>query len=84
MTTCPPYTGLYINLDRSVERRKKIEDQLRSFDLASRYERFAAVDARDFSVAHVYAGEGVADLDRERTAAEVVADFARALPGPTG
>jgi len=51
MTTCPPYTGLYINLDRSVERRKKIEDQLRSFDLASRYERFAAVDARDFTQA---------------------------------
>lgn len=41
----------------------------------------AAVAAQDFSVAHVYAGQGVAALTDETTAADVVAGFARALPG---
>ena len=40
----------------------------------------AGVAAGDFSVAHAYAGEGVAALTGEVTAAEVVAEFARALP----
>ncbi len=53
------------------------EDQL---DEESRARFRAAVEAGDYSVAHVYAGQGVADLTRERTAAEVVAEFARALP----
>jgi GR25 family glycosyltransferase involved in LPS biosynthesis len=39
--------GLYINLDRSVERRQAMEDQLRRIRLADRYERFAAIDAPD-------------------------------------
>jgi nitronate monooxygenase len=40
-----------------------------------------AVAEGDYSVAHVYAGQGVAELTREQSAAEVVAEFARAL-GP--
>lgn len=40
----------------------------------------AAVAAGDFSVAHAYAGEGVVALTGEVTAADVVAEFARALP----
>ena len=40
----------------------------------------AGVAAGDFSVAHAYAGEGVAALTGEVTAAEVVEEFARALP----
>ena len=40
----------------------------------------AAVSAGDFSVAHAYAGEGVSALTGEVTAADVVAEFARALP----
>jgi nitronate monooxygenase len=39
----------------------------------------AAVEAGDFEVAHVYAGQGVAALTAETTAAEVVSEFARAL-----
>lgn len=38
------YTGLYINLDRSTERRLRLEEQLAEFDLSGRYTRFAAVD----------------------------------------
>lgn len=38
-------------------------------------EHAAAVKAGDFSVAHLYAGEGVAALTEERTAAEVVASL---------
>ncbi|NYD40621.1 NAD(P)H-dependent flavin oxidoreductase [Nocardioides panaciterrulae] len=53
------------------------EDEL---DEAARGRFRAAVEAGDHSVAHVYAGEGVVDITRERTAAEVVAEFARALP----
>ena len=39
----------------------------------------AAVTAGDYSVAHVYAGQGVAALTGETTAADVVTGFARAL-----
>ncbi len=43
-------------------------------------ERFrAAVAAEDFSTAPLYAGQGVTALTRELTAADVVAEFARAL-----
>jgi len=38
-----------------------------------------AVASGDFAVAHVYAGQGVAALTAETTAAEVVAGFARAV-----
>ena len=44
-------------------------------------ERFRdAVAAEDFSTAPLYAGQGVTALTRELTAADVVAEFARALP----
>ena len=46
-------------------------------DARDRFRR--AVAAEDFSVAHVYAGQGVAALTRETTAADVVAGFARAV-----
>ena len=54
------------------------EDEL---DEAARARFRAAVAGGDFSVAHVYAGQGVA-LTGETTAADVVAGFARALPSP--
>ncbi len=38
------YTGLYINLDRSTERRRRLEEQLAKFNLSGRYTRFEAVD----------------------------------------
>jgi GR25 family glycosyltransferase involved in LPS biosynthesis len=38
------YCGFYINLDRSVARRERMDAQLAGLDLASRYERFAAID----------------------------------------
>lgn len=50
-------------------------------DTAARERHRAAVAREDFSVAHVYAGEGVAALTHEVSAADVVAEFARAL-GP--
>jgi len=39
-----PYHGLYINLDRSVERRERMEAQLADLGLAGRYVRFPAID----------------------------------------
>lgn len=39
----------------------------------------AAVSGQDYSVAHLYAGEGVAALTHEVRAADVVAEFARAV-----
>ena len=54
------------------------EDDL---DDAARDRFRRAVAAEDFSVAHVYAGQGVAALTGETTAAEVVAEFARAVRG---
>ncbi len=38
------YTGLYINLDRSTERRRRLEEQLAKFNLSGLYTRFEAVD----------------------------------------
>jgi GR25 family glycosyltransferase involved in LPS biosynthesis len=45
----PPYTGLYINLDRSIERRQKFEQQLERFNLTAYYRRFPAIDGRTVS-----------------------------------
>jgi GR25 family glycosyltransferase involved in LPS biosynthesis len=39
--------GLFINLDRSPERRAAMEAQLRSYGLADRYQRFPAIDGAD-------------------------------------
>jgi GR25 family glycosyltransferase involved in LPS biosynthesis len=39
-----PYLGLYINLDRSVGRRREFEDQLVKHGIAGRYQRFPAID----------------------------------------
>ena len=52
------------------------EDDL---DEAARARFRAAVAADDFTVAHVYAGQGVAALTAETTAADVVAGVARAV-----
>jgi GR25 family glycosyltransferase involved in LPS biosynthesis len=38
------YVGFYINLDGSVERRRRLEAQLAHYRLTSRYRRFAAID----------------------------------------
>jgi nitronate monooxygenase len=52
------------------------EDEM---DEAARARHREAMAARDYDVAHVYAGQGVAALSQELTAAEVVAGFARAV-----
>jgi nitronate monooxygenase len=52
------------------------EDEL---DGAARDRFRAAVATGDFSVAHAYAGQGVVALTAEITAADVVAEFARAV-----
>lgn len=44
MNAAAPYTGLYINLDRSPDRRREIEGELEKYNLAKSYERFEAVD----------------------------------------
>lgn len=44
MNTAAPYTGLYINLDRSPDRRREIEAELQKHNLAGLYARFSAVD----------------------------------------
>jgi len=41
-----PYHGLYINLDRSPERRRNMEEQLAAFGLQDIYARFSAVDGK--------------------------------------
>src|SRR6476646_7970005 len=38
------YSGLYINLDRSRQRRDWVENQLDRYHLTGRYRRFPAVD----------------------------------------
>lgn len=38
------YCGFYINLDRSIARRERMQAQLSALGLSSRYERFPAVD----------------------------------------
>jgi len=40
------YRGIFINLDRSAERRAHIEGQLERLELRERYTRFPAIDAR--------------------------------------
>jgi len=40
----PTFLGLYINLDRSADRRAAVERQLSELNLSSRYSRFPAVD----------------------------------------
>jgi len=44
MQSNPSYLGLYINLDRSPDRRAAFEKQLSELDLHSHYQRFPAVD----------------------------------------
>jgi GR25 family glycosyltransferase involved in LPS biosynthesis len=44
MNSAAPYTGLYINLDRSTDRRREIEAELQKHNLAGLYARFPAVD----------------------------------------
>ena len=39
------YRGIFINLDRSTERRAHIEEQLEKLNLRDRYSRFPAIDA---------------------------------------
>lgn len=39
-----PFTGRYINLDRSTERRARLEKQLRVLGIEQAYSRFSAVD----------------------------------------
>src|SRR5438105_4767747 len=45
-TNGPPslYRGVYINLDRSTERRERFDAQLLKFGLAQAYARFSAID----------------------------------------
>jgi GR25 family glycosyltransferase involved in LPS biosynthesis len=40
------WTGLYINLDRSKERRRRLESHLAALGLAGRYRRVAGIDAQ--------------------------------------
>jgi GR25 family glycosyltransferase involved in LPS biosynthesis len=42
----PTYRGLFINLDRSVDRRVRMEAQLKKLNLQERYSRFSAVDGQ--------------------------------------
>lgn len=53
------YAGRYINMDRSVERRRALEAQFAAFGCADRYERFAGVDGQslDRSASSLTAGE---------------------------
>jgi nitronate monooxygenase len=53
------------------------EDDLAADD-AARDAYAAAADRQDFDVATIQVGQGVASMTAERTAAEVVAEFARA------
>jgi len=56
--------GVFINLDRSPERRATMEAQLRAYGLANRYRRFPAIDGADGQRAcfqsHIAALEGAA------------------------
>lgn len=58
--------------DEWVGREEEMDDTARS-------RHRAAVSAADYDVAHLYAGQGVAALTRERTARDVVLEFARAV-----
>ena len=45
-----PYQGFYLNLDRSVERRKHLEGQLAAYGLLGQYTRFPACDGNVLKV----------------------------------
>jgi len=45
----PTYTGFYINLDRSMDRRAAIESRLAALGVAQAYSRFAAIDGHGMS-----------------------------------
>lgn len=49
--TAASYQGLYINLDRSPERRERIERQLQTFGLENTYRRFPGVDGGTLNLA---------------------------------
>jgi GR25 family glycosyltransferase involved in LPS biosynthesis len=58
MTAEPPFHGLYINLDRSTERRAAMERQLDRHGLAPFYARFAAIDGATLNSARSTIGKG--------------------------
>jgi GR25 family glycosyltransferase involved in LPS biosynthesis len=53
------YSGFYINLDRSTQRKEEIETQLEQFSLLSQYSRFSAADGNVLGVegSSLHAGE---------------------------
>jgi GR25 family glycosyltransferase involved in LPS biosynthesis len=58
MTAEPPFHGLYINLDRSTERRAAIERQLDRHGLSPFYARFGAIDGAALNGARSTIGKG--------------------------
>src|SRR5215510_12227022 len=58
----PSYLGLYINLDRSPERRTALEKQLSDLNLHSHYRRFPAVDGREIDTSKSPLGPGEVGL----------------------
>lgn len=66
-----PYIGRFINLDRSPERRRRMEDQLARLGVADRYARFAAVDgAAEAPAAAMRPGELGCFLSHQRILVE--------------
>ena len=53
-----PYHGVYINLDRSLARRERMETQLAQLGLADRYARLSAVDGANLNRPHSRIGPG--------------------------
>ena len=47
-----PYVGRYINMDRSTERRRLLEERFAALGCTDRYTRFAAVDGRSVDMGH--------------------------------
>jgi GR25 family glycosyltransferase involved in LPS biosynthesis len=68
--------GLFINLDRSPERRAAMEAQLRSYDLADRYRRFPAIDGADGQRACFQSHIGALESAAARHAVHVLEDDA--------
>jgi GR25 family glycosyltransferase involved in LPS biosynthesis len=58
----PAYSGLYINLDRSPERRAAFEKQLSELGLQSRYGRFPSVDGRQIDTSRTQLRPGEVGL----------------------
>jgi hypothetical protein len=52
------YQGIYINLDRSVLRRQRMDAQLAALDLSDRYTRLSAVDGAVLNLASSKIGRG--------------------------